>query len=76
MQVVTVQMAARLGITVERPGDGRLILHAGWELQPLEVFQAARPHLAPREVLEVARALGLPVPPPGDRRRPAARRAV
>ncbi len=63
MQVVTMPMAARLGVEVERPGDGRLILHTGWELQPFEVFQAAKPHLAPREVLEVARALGLPVPP-------------
>ena len=63
MQVVTVPMEARLGVQVERPGDGRLILHTGWDLQPLEVFQAAMPHLAPREVLEVARTLGLPVPP-------------
>jgi len=57
-------MEARLGLQVERPGDGRLILRAGWELQPFEVLRAAMPHLAPREVLEVARALGLPVPTP------------
>jgi len=63
VQVVTAQLPSRLGITVERPGDGRLILRAGWELQPFDVFQAAMPHLAPREVLEVARVLGLPVPP-------------
>jgi len=64
LRVETIQMQARLGVQVERPGDGRLIVHAGWELQPFEVFQAVMPQLAPREVLEVARALGLPVPPP------------
>jgi hypothetical protein len=63
VQVVTETLQARLGVQVERPGDGRLILRAGWELQPFEVFQAAKAHLAPREVLEVARVLGLPVPP-------------
>ena len=64
MQVVTELLDARLGVEVERPGDGRLILRAGWGLQPHEAFQAAMPHLAPREILAVARALGLPVPPP------------
>jgi hypothetical protein len=70
VQVVTVPMTARLGVEIERPGDGRLILHTGWGLQPFEVFQAVMSQLAPREVLEVARALGLPVPPsevPGPR---------
>jgi hypothetical protein len=63
VEVVTEPMEARLGVQVERPGDGRLILRAGWGLRPFEVFQAAMPRLAPREVLAVARALGLPVPP-------------
>jgi hypothetical protein len=67
VQVVTVPLAARLGVQIERPGDGRLIVRAGWGLQPRDVLTAALPHLAPREVLEVARALGLPVPPPEHR---------
>jgi len=64
VQVVTEPLEARLGVEIERPGDGRLIVRAGWGLQPYEAFQAAMPRLAPREILAVARALGLPVPPP------------
>jgi len=62
VQVLTGRLEARLGLQVERPGDGRLIVRAGWGERPFDIFTAALPHLAPREILEVARALGLPVP--------------
>jgi hypothetical protein len=66
VQVMTLQSPQRHSVTVERPepGGDRLIILAGWLQRPAELFRAVLPHLQPAEVLPVARALGVPVPPP------------
>jgi hypothetical protein len=62
VEIVTVYSASRsVGDTkVERHTDGRrLVISTGWGLRPAEVLAAARPHLDPEEMAEVAAALGL-----------------